>query len=439
MLRSLCLTAMLALPSVAFGQASTTVLWYHGNGGTTNNSNEFASHISGVLLGSVDFQTNWAALDLDTYRYVILARPTQAFDAGQISTLSAFLDGGGFVVVIGDSLAAGQPQIDTINALMTGLGRTAQLESEQFTNPLDDMTNLPTCSLGEVINGGSILDAASPLSLESCGDIEPGLATIIEGYSITIESTPFNFDLLVEEDGVLLTADYDFFSGDDCGIIAKRSFWNNLWARVCDRDEDGATSVECGGFDCDDSDPQAGADIAYLDLDGDGFGDDGSPAPCVLGAVEQGGDCDDDDPDINPGVAEVCDGVDNDCMGGIDDDVAEGPEWYADFDGDGYGRDDDEPVIACDPPPNHVDQQGDCLDTNANAHIDATEICNNGVDENCNGTADEGCGGNTNPPPPPGSGGGGCGCSAGVGAPALGFGLLTLAGLFARRRRLVTE
>lgn len=49
-----------------------------------------------------------------------------------------------------------------------------------------------------------------------------------------------------------------------------------------------------------------GVDTAGL-LDGDGDG--------VIAAE----DCNDGDPNIGPGAIEVCDGIDNDCSGGIDD------------------------------------------------------------------------------------------------------------------------
>jgi len=54
-----------------------------------------------------------------------------------------------------------------------------------------------------------------------------------------------------------------------------------------------------------------------VDYDGDSYGDPGS-ATCPQ--VEQ--DCDDSDPDINPGETEVCDGVDNNCVGGVDEEPA---------------------------------------------------------------------------------------------------------------------
>ncbi|HAD12429.1 MAG TPA: hypothetical protein DCF33_08315, partial [Saprospirales bacterium] len=44
-------------------------------------------------------------------------------------------------------------------------------------------------------------------------------------------------------------------------------------------------------------------------------------------------DCDDNNAAINPGAQEVCDGVDNDCDGQVDEGVK--TTYYADADGDG--------------------------------------------------------------------------------------------------------
>jgi hypothetical protein len=58
----------------------------------------------------------------------------------------------------------------------------------------------------------------------------------------------------------------------------------------------------------------------YPDSDGDGWGnEDMSGVDCETPGYAPGGDCADDDPFNNPGNAEYCDGVDNDCIAGTPD------------------------------------------------------------------------------------------------------------------------
>ncbi|MCC6725909.1 MAG: hypothetical protein IT258_15480, partial [Saprospiraceae bacterium] len=98
-------------------------------------------------------------------------------------------------------------------------------------------------------------------------------------------------------------------------------------------------------------------------------------------------DCDDSNGGINPAATEVCNGVDDDCDGDIDESGA-AATWYADADGDTYG----DPLVsqmACAAPMGYVANDDDCDDSNGGINPAATEVCN-GVDDDCDGSTDEG-------------------------------------------------
>ncbi len=129
----------------------------------------------------------------------------------------------------------------------------------------------------------------------------------------------------------------------------------------------------------------------FADNDGDTFGDPSvTQAACQQpsGFVADNTDCDDGNGAINPGAAEVCDGVDNDCSGAIDDNAIDAGDWFADGDGDTFGNPLDL-VTACTQPPGRVADGSDCDDTNAAVNPLATEVCD-GADNDCDGTIDIG-------------------------------------------------
>lgn len=115
--------------------------------------------------------------------------------------------------------------------------------------------------------------------------------------------------------------------------------------------------------------------------------------PCVDGDVDGyediacgGDDCDDTDPDINPGAPEACgDGLDNNCDG------IKANVYYQDFDGDNFGNNDVSIDNLCSEPVGYVGDNTDCNDNDASINPGAPEICDDQIDNNCNGSTDEGC------------------------------------------------
>lgn len=173
-----------------------------------------------------------------------------------------------------------------------------------------------------------------------------------------------------------------------------------------DADGDGRWAIACTGDDCDDSDPNRFpgnpevCDVEHHDEDCDpstfGYRDadmDGAPdaACCNIdddGVAHCGTDCNDASSTTHPTAPELCDGVDNDCDGNIDEGVTE--TFWPDADGDGFGSSDPgAPTMeACSTPPGYAGNDRDCDDTNGAINPGNAEICDDaGLDENCDGVA----------------------------------------------------
>lgn len=164
---------------------------------------------------------------------------------------------------------------------------------------------------------------------------------------------------------------------------------------ICpDADSDGYTASYCGGTDCDDINVTVYPGAPELCTDGkdndcNGLKDCADPnavnCPAITDADRDGydvagicgtPDCDDSDPKVHPGAAEICDGKDSNCDG-----------WKAPSDVDA----DSDGVAVC---------AGDCNDNNANInplilerHI-GDPICGDSLDNDCDGrtdAADSGC------------------------------------------------
>jgi hypothetical protein len=128
----------------------------------------------------------------------------------------------------------------------------------------------------------------------------------------------------------------------------------------------------------------------FVDVDGDGYGSDLVPSSrsCDVqpGFATQAGDCNDYRANAHPGAKEICDDVDNNCDGKVNEGLEMGT-YYKDADGDGYGdRFSMDSRTGC--APGYASTRDDCNDMDKDIHPGAKESCNN-VDDNCNGRIDE--------------------------------------------------
>jgi large repetitive protein len=122
-------------------------------------------------------------------------------------------------------------------------------------------------------------------------------------------------------------------------------------------------------------------------------GNDTGDNPIVTGDADGDGyrsdiDCNDELFSVHPGADELCDGVDNDCDGLVDDDAVDASTWYLDADGDHFG-DASRPTVSCSQPEGNVPDETDCADDSAAVNPRADELCN-GIDDDCDGLVDDG-------------------------------------------------
>ena len=193
-----------------------------------------------------------------------------------------------------------------------------------------------------------------------CNDNNPNIQTAINIY----------FDADGDGDGTtdfifscFPTGNYRAFNNLDCDDTDPTINHLTKWYRDADNDGFGDPNnfqTQCqdpsgGGInyvlnnnDCDDTDGTTTTRVFYLDNDGDGFGNSNiSTTGCepIAGYVFESGDCDDDDPLINPET-----------------------RWYIDNDGDGFGNHNGQYVEQCEKPIGYVFGEHDCNDNNAGIH-----------------------------------------------------------------------
>jgi len=115
--------------------------------------------------------------------------------------------------------------------------------------------------------------------------------------------------------------------------------------------------------------PECVEQVGWRDADGDGWGAGDEVPTCAPdpSLAPRSGDCDDRADWIHPLAEEICDHLDDDCDGEVDEGF--------DADGDGFST--------CD---------GDCEPGDPSRHPGAEEVCGDGVDNNCLGDDEHLCG-----------------------------------------------
>jgi hypothetical protein len=135
----------------------------------------------------------------------------------------------------------------------------------------------------------------------------------------------------------------------------------------------------------------------YQDNDGDGFGLTGVTIDaCKVpeGYAELGADCIDFNDEIHPGASEICNDIDDNCNGLVDEGL-ELVSYYPDNDDDGYGSTTGITYEKCAIKagllfPGWALNSTDCADNDASVYPGAPYLCD-GKDNNCDGYVDRFC------------------------------------------------
>ena len=274
----------------------------------------------------------------------------------------------------------------------------------------------------------SVTDCLPPANYAAtdtdCNDGHPG---IYPGAPEICDYLDNNCDQVVDEAGAAGEQSY-YADADGDGYGASGS----VPITVCESQAPAGYVLDTG--DCKDTDPNfapfapekcgdtedyncnglVGDQQLFADRDGDGRGDgnaevttDGDPCAPVEGASLYGDDCNDgEDSNGNPCVTsdvacmdlaasiykdapELCDTVDNDCDGSIDEaDPNRAATWWLDFDGDSFGG--SYYINDCPQPAGYVGNGDDCNDSDSSIKPTAIEVCDSSdTDEDCDSLADD--------------------------------------------------
>ncbi len=302
-----------------------------------------------------------------------LARNTE-FDAGNVtaSPAPAWFGGTDAVAIeigpsedtaITDSIVGSGEET---NALRVG-GKTAASCITEMSDAL--RTRIEGNDVNQSIEAGILLrhaldDVGAPKDTElRCNDVrQSGTGILTEYVGVAPENRLTLNDIRNNSTGVRNT--------DIRSLPAQENYWN-----ASDGPSGSAPGSGDSVFGAVEFGPWLG-NSSRIDNDGDT-------------ASECDGDCDDTNSAVWPGADEICDDIDNDCDGSIDEGLTLNT-YYRDADEDGFG-DAAATIEDCSatPPAGYVTDSSDCDDTLGSVYPGATEVSCDGIDQACDGSANE--------------------------------------------------
>lgn len=266
---------VLGLALAAPAAAQTEVLIYHGNNGYNTSMNTFINAMYAAGATNVSQTGTWPA-SLSSYRVVLLFVPQTDYDSGQRADIQAYATSGRVLVLVSEHSGFYPASLTILNQLMSDLGGDSYFEGGLYDCG---------CNVGTVVGYNDFTNGVATCDFGCYSRV------ITAGVGMDLIQGPSGNVVVASEDNIVLAGDSNFFDDTCLGGDDNEQFFDNLF------DYQG----------CD-------------DLDGDGY----------LDHVCGGDDCDDGDPDVNPGATDVVNKVDDDCNGWADERIV-CPDGSAEF------------------------------------------------------------------------------------------------------------
>ena len=312
-----------------------------------------------------------ATLDATPGQDILLISSSGAID-GRAGSTGERLPGFPLWVGLGEQLSEPPTQPAPLRAIISldvdgdGYDEAVVGGADGYVYALDVATEDPDAPglLWDWFGGGAPIAGLAAADVDGDSYLEV-LVTASDGTARVIDGLGVSVDIVQPDPGDCLESTTFFVCGTSRGVDAVDVLVQGLpRAAQLPVNEDGSW---CGEV----SVPAVAAQVEIVAVGWMGGVPVVSDQLFITSAVDQdsdgvtlcGGDCDDEDAAVAPGLPEICDGLDNDC----DPSTSE----EADADGDG--------ASVC---------SGDCDDTEERVSPIGIEDCDDGLDNDCNGATD---------------------------------------------------